>query len=211
MKTVHGATFNRLLEVFQECTRSGEEARLFLETRNGLIFANLSVKLPVPRPGNSSTFRQAKKKTPSTLRRDQERMAKFLQRKNSTFSATSTPNQNVENPKPADSISWETPDQDSGAREEEVETTLETAAKTEPGLTEEDWKIMERLMDTKMRRFDNSDNVEKVTNVPFEKSKNDDGDSDDNDNLEAAKQWTMKQKLSFRNLFIYSSFMSWLN
>ena len=62
-----------------------------------------------------------------------------------------------------------------------------------------------------MRRFDNSDNVEKITNVPFEKSKNDDGDSDDNDNLEAAKQWTMKQKLSFRNLFIYSSFMSWLN
>ena len=35
------------------------------------------------------------------------------------------------------------------------------------------------------------DNVEKITNVPFEKSENDDGDSDDNDNLEAAKQWTM--------------------
>ena len=171
MKTVHGATFNRLLEVFQECTRLGEEAGLFLETRNGLVSANLSVKLPVPRPGNSSTFIQAKKKTPSTLRRDRER--KFLHRKtNSTFSATSTPNQNVVNLKPADSISWDTPDQDFGTREEEGEMTLETAAKTKPGLSDENWKIMERLMDTKMRRFDNSDNVEKITNVPFEKSEN---------------------------------------
>ena len=39
MKT--GATFNRLVvfQVFQKCSISGDQARLFLETINGMVFA----------------------------------------------------------------------------------------------------------------------------------------------------------------------------
>ena len=46
-------TVNRLVETYHECVASGEKASLFLETRNGLQFANLSVQVPVVKPGTS--------------------------------------------------------------------------------------------------------------------------------------------------------------
>ena len=48
-------TITRLLKTFQECVENGEQARLFLETRNGEQFANLSVKVPVVKPGTFQT------------------------------------------------------------------------------------------------------------------------------------------------------------
>ena len=47
---------------------------------------------------------------------------------------------------PADSINRETPELDSGAREEEGE--LETA-ENKPGFTDEDWKIFDRMLEKK--------------------------------------------------------------
>ena len=65
----------------------------------------------------------------------------------------------------------ETPDLDSGAREEEGE--LETA-KNKPGLTDEDWKIFDRILENKFGKLPTEDNFEKNSGVPFENSKDDD-------------------------------------
>ena len=88
-------TMNKLFETFQECVARGEKASLFLETRNGSQHANFSVKLPVSKPGKI-TPRPKTSKSPSTVRRDQQRLDTFLQRKRSQESwsppaATSTP------------------------------------------------------------------------------------------------------------------------
>ena len=88
-------TMNKLFETFQECVARGEKASLFLETRNGSQHANFSVKLPVCKPGKV-TPRPKTSKSPSTVRRDQQRLDTFMQRKRSRESwsppaATSTP------------------------------------------------------------------------------------------------------------------------
>ena len=104
MKIEDESTVNKLLEAFQECTSRGEQAKLFLETRNGMVYVNMAVNLslPVLRPGNCSTLKKKKKKTPSTLRRNQERMEMFLQRKKAAIPSTSTPkSQNAEAPRSA--------------------------------------------------------------------------------------------------------------
>ena len=75
-------TINRLLETFQESAARGEQASLFLETRNGKQFGTLSVRIPDDRLfGTTSTLGSARKKSPSTMRRDQHRLREFLQRK----------------------------------------------------------------------------------------------------------------------------------
>ena len=70
---------------------NGEQARLFLETRNGEQFANLSVKMPVVKPGTFQTnmSRSRNRKSPSSIRRDQNRLKTYLQRK--TFQETWSP------------------------------------------------------------------------------------------------------------------------
>ena len=80
MDTMTGSeAFTALLETFQGCTRRGERATLFLETKNGNEVATLKVELPA-RPGTTSVG-LARKKSPSTVKRDKARMEKFVQRK----------------------------------------------------------------------------------------------------------------------------------
>ena len=69
-----------LLETFQGCKRRGEHATLFLETRNGNQVATFRVKAPAKasKPGEVTTPR---KKAPSAVRRDQQRLRTFLQKK----------------------------------------------------------------------------------------------------------------------------------
>ena len=74
-------TINRLVETFQESAARGEQARLFLETRNGHQFATFSVRAPVAKPGIFQTNISRTRKSPSTIRRDQNRMKTYLQRK----------------------------------------------------------------------------------------------------------------------------------
>ena len=99
-----GDTITTLLETFQECVGKGEQARLFLETRNGEQFANLSVKVPVVKPGTFQTnmSRSSNRKSPSTIRRDQNRLKNYLQRKmsNETWNPgkTSTPAKDLSQP-----------------------------------------------------------------------------------------------------------------
>ena len=92
---------NKLLLTFQEFTKRGDTASLFLETRDGLQYGTLRVKLPVSKePGTPDTksYKQArarvsksKSKSPSTLRRDKERLAGYKMRKtimNTSHSST---------------------------------------------------------------------------------------------------------------------------
>ena len=69
-----------LLETFQGCKRRGEHATLFLETRNGNQVATFRVKAPAKesKPGEVTTPR---KKAPSAVRRDQQRLRTFLLKK----------------------------------------------------------------------------------------------------------------------------------
>ena len=142
MQADDGTTINMLLEAFQECKRRGEHAKLFLETRNGTVFTNFSAKIPVSRPGTTSTLQ--KKKTPSSLRRDQERMAKFLMKKKKSRGSfsTSTPkasnqisstssNQAMEMTSEADSVSCETAGLDTRAGEQNGDDTETTKEKKE--------------------------------------------------------------------------------
>ena len=75
-------TINVLLEAFQECRRRGDWATLFLETKNGNEFATLKVKMPASHTstklGNTFHGSAAKRKSPSAVRRDRERMEKFV-------------------------------------------------------------------------------------------------------------------------------------
>ena len=74
-------TINLLLEKFRECARRGDQARLFLETRNGDQFGTLTVRIPGDPPGPTSPLRTCRRKSPSTVRRNQERLRTFLKKK----------------------------------------------------------------------------------------------------------------------------------
>ena len=209
MKTGDDSTINKLLEAFQECTSRGEQAKLFLETRNGMVYVNMAVNLslPVLRPGNCSTLKK-KKKTPSTLRRNQERMEMFLQRKKAAIPSTSTPkSQNAEAPRSAspasssqametsntaaDTVGWETPGQDTGAWKQDGETTKGTTKR----FSGEFWAKFDEMLDKHIAKS----STKIINNLPPENERNnDDIESDDGDNIEAAKEWTIRQKLSFR-------------
>ena len=131
-------------------------------------------------------------------------MEKFWQRKNEETFSTSTPksqnaevlssalpassSKDMETPPntAADTVGLETPGQDTRARKQGGEKTTETLKQE---LTDEDGAKFGRILDN---------SVKKLNNVPFENTNYDDIESDDGDNIEAAKEWTLKQKLSFR-------------
>ena len=76
-------TINLLLETFRNFSRKGDQASLFLETRNGEKFGTLRVRIPAARPGPTSPPGSPRRKSPSTLRRNQKRLKSFLERKSS--------------------------------------------------------------------------------------------------------------------------------
>ena len=79
-----GDHINLLLETFREFTSRGDHATLFLEARDGKQFGTLRVK--IPDAGRTPTRRlgtSGRKKSPSTVRRNQDRLRRFLARKTS--------------------------------------------------------------------------------------------------------------------------------
>ena len=204
-------TITKLLDTFQECKRRGDQAKLFLETRNGSVFANLVEELPVSPPGRRP-FKN-KKKTPSSLRRDHERMEKFIQRKKSeeTFS-TSTPEKSnqpsiasttsdMDASGAADSISCETPELDSRAGNQDDETEQTTPADEGTNINQEIFKSKERFevflkqMDNIIQRTIKETINEQLSNSVTEERINDE-DMVNNDNIEDAKKWAVNQKQS---------------
>ena len=76
---MNGDAINLMLDTFQELRRRGDQARLFLETRNGEQFGTLQIRIPKGKPGAPNTTH--KSKSPSTVRRNQQRMKSFIERK----------------------------------------------------------------------------------------------------------------------------------
>ena len=71
-----------LLETFQELTRKGNQATLFLEARNGKQFGTLKVKSYPVKPEEPSKWRKNKRKSPSTVRRGQRILTQQRSRPN---------------------------------------------------------------------------------------------------------------------------------
>ena len=94
MDRMDGDSINLLLETFREYARRGKQARLFLESRNGQQFGTLTVRIPGVTPGPTSPLGTHRRKSPSTVRRNQERLRNFLKKKasqDSLGSSTGTP------------------------------------------------------------------------------------------------------------------------
>ena len=205
-------TIAALLETFQECTSRGENAMLFLETRNGVQFANLRVKLPASTSDKTFLGSTAKKKSPSTLKRDKVRLVNYLKKKSLQDSwklnATSTPATKAP-PFPAScSLVLETPKEvscengsvDCRAGDQDAEMNSDSEKKqTTQRLSQEDRLFLENLIDKSLNKFDNL--LEKTDDTLVENDNDDDeiNEDDSEDNIEAAKKWTMQQKLSLSN------------
>ena len=78
---MNGDSITLLVETFQELRKSGTQARLFLETRNGLQFGTLQIRTQASKPGAETPVKTPRKKAPSTVRRDQQRLKTYLLRK----------------------------------------------------------------------------------------------------------------------------------
>ena len=210
-------TVTKLLEAFQECRKRGDQARLFLETRNGRVFANLAVEMPASHP----VLRPVKTKTPSSRRRDRKRMENFLQRRKyqQTFS-TSTPEKSnqplitssisdVEPSSITDTTSCEIPQLDSraGNRDQDPEET--TPAEEKPNFLDELLKNKEMFEDFKKALHEGiSQAIPKaikeipkamktsMNEIQFENNSVTENRIDDEDNIEDAKMWAISQKQS---------------
>ena len=95
MDRMDGDSINLLLETFREYARRGDQARLFLESRNGQQFGTLTVRILGVTPGPTSPLGTHRRKSPSTVRRNQERLRKFFKKKKASLdslgSSTGTP------------------------------------------------------------------------------------------------------------------------
>ena len=214
-------TVNRLVETYHECVASGEKASLFLETRNGLQFANLSVQVPVVKPGTSqkNMQRSRNRKSPSKVRRNQKRLKMFLQRK--TFENTWSPGESsipVKEPSQPDLACCTQSGESSTLDEQKIvnivnseENDLENDGNSEKENTNDqnEDKKKERLISifssiAFLKSFES--NCKAICEESFgemnkelkgeNKTNNHEEEYDNVDNIEDAKLWAMRQKQS---------------
>ena len=78
-------TFNNILELYQKCRRSGDWAKVYLETRGSDQFFTISVNVSAGSTAATSSGmeRESKKrkKKPGQVRRDQQRRIAFLEKR----------------------------------------------------------------------------------------------------------------------------------
>ena len=210
-----GDHINLLLETFREFTSRGDHATLFLEARDGKQFGTLRVK--IPDAGRTPTRRlgtSGRKKSPSTVRRNQDRLRRFLARKTSQDSLGSPSSSTCSTPtlkngltsssqatldKPVKDVSSEEPD-----KSIEKEALIENQEHNGDDQDEvkkfgqgwwhaikdkEAWlKDFEKICDRVGKQF-----VMKHENDNVEKNGENDMDKDD-DNIEDVKKWALMQK-----------------
>ena len=121
----------RTSSIIFQCRERGEQATLFLETRDGGEFATLRVNLPGSHRSHSagktvlgSTKNKTPNKSPSTLKRDRERLINFIKKKRQeswSDNKTSTPLTKIQSlPEPVHSQPG-TPAMDNKASDEAVD------------------------------------------------------------------------------------------
>ena len=197
-------TIAALLETFQESKERGEQATLILETRNGVQFATFKVKLPDSHRRVKTSLESAKKKSPSTVKRDKERLEKFNQRKtllqeDCSFKC-STPSSKYELQADQDSNQ----DMVTPALDNELDkrASVSETVDEEPGDTtdfeQDDMKKIENSL-SKVYAVREQILQDLMANMITKSdiSKSDDKIEEDNDNIEGAKLWAMNQKQDF--------------
>ena len=199
-------TITALLETFQESKERGEQATLILETRNGVQFATFKVKLPDSHRTVKTSLESAKKKSPSTVKRDKERLEKFNQRKkllqeDCSFKC-STPSSKYELQEEQDSNQ----DMVTPALDNEMVKRASETVDEEPGDTtdfeQDDVEKLENSLSKALKKANaECDQIlqDLMANMITKSdiSKSDDKIEEDNDNIEDAKLWAMNQKQDF--------------
>ena len=192
--------FTALLETFQGCKRRGERATLFLETKNGNEVATLKVELPA-RPGTTSVG-LARKKSPSTVKRDKARMEKFVQRKTLQETwcppATSSPSIKTEKHSKQDMViqALDEPDKsDDGEILNDDNASIDENVKERLLKNNESvFSIVKEINDRMLKKTD-------LQTIGTKGNKNEEGNlqsnDDDTDNIEDAKLWALSQKQNF--------------
>ena len=97
-------------------------------------------------------------------------------------------------------VSCENGSVDCRAGDQDAETNSDSEKKqTTQRLSQEDRLFLENLIDKSLNKFDNL--LEKTDDTLVENDNDDDeiNEDDSEDNIEAAKKWTMQQKLSLSN------------
>ena len=203
-----------LLETFQGCTKRGESATLFLETKNGHEFATLKVKLAA-RPGRTS-IGLARKKSPSTVRRDKARMEKFVQAKTLQETwcppATSTPSLKIDNLAEQDVVVQALVNEDKldnvVDKQEKSDEKMpnENDMKMEKAGSQLDQKMIDEIIDKSVAKNGKElmTNFNKINDLLNSMLSDVTGDKknleyDISDNLEEAKLWAINQKQSLAN------------
>ena len=206
-----GNTINALLEAFKGCRERGEQATLFLETRDGGEFATLRVNLPASHKSHSasktvlgSTKNKTPNKSPSTLKRDRERLINFIKKKRQeswSDNETSTPLTKIQSlPEPVHSQPG-TPAMDNKVCDEVVDNEKradESDEKEEKGWSQEDFEIFKKLLKESFSKFPTKSDILRIG----EKTKDEKSDvenEEDNENLEDAKLWAKNQKSTWLN------------
>ena len=191
-------TITALLETFQESKERGEQATLILETRNGVQFATFKVKLPDSHRTVKTSLESAKKKSPSTVKRDKERLEKFNQRKkllqeDCSFKC-STPSSKYELQEEQDSNQ----DMVTPALDNEMAPASETVDGDTTDFEQDDVEKLENSLSALKKANAERDRIlqDLMANMLTKSdiSKSDDKIEEDNDNIEGAKLWAMKQK-----------------
>ena len=202
----NSTTIHSILDLYQQCRRNGDWARMYLETQDGREYFTISICPSAGKPANGPEQKKVKRKKPSQVRRDQFRRAAFLERKqcHKTESVSATnkikdeEENKVEEKETMESVAGETR---SSELSQDEKTSDEEKGNVEEGMTPEDLEKLEKMIrDVVTRSYEES--LEKMKNeLSFEKMKNeiDEEVKDDNDNDKEAKIWALNQKRSYIN------------
>ena len=210
-------TIHSILELYQRCRRKGDWAKVYLETQDGRECFSISVS---PSAGTTAggagveKMERAKRKNPSQVRRDRQRRAAFLERRHQGVAATpatltatniaGTDKEEMDEEKTEiESGAGETSSakvEASEANEEDINNEINTG---ENRLTQENIEELRRLIKEDINNGLYKKDLE-TWKMEKPNNKNEDSKDKENDNIEDAKVWALKQKQSFKNIEIES-------
>ena len=148
-----------------------------------------------------------RKKSPSTVRRDQQRLRTFLQNKSAQESlgrpsATSTPTINraksdssSQVAEKSGTVAKDKPANESGMEYQETDDETKSDSDTEKAGSQIDWKEIDKMINRNVTKFNKEAN--EIFGSLLSDATGNKQENDLNDNLEEAKVWAKNQKKSF--------------
>ena len=208
-------TFHSILELYQQCRRNGDWARIYLETQDGREFFTVSICPLAGKPAGvaEEEKKKPKKKKPSQVRRDQLRRAAFLERRQRQASEADSVTTNkfrdeeenkAEDMETGKSVTGETRSAELGDGKKSSDE--EKIGSDEERMTNEATKLDIEKLEELIRNAVNTgvnrgyeESLEKLKNRLNEEDYKNSEDDNDNENSEEAKMWALKQKRSYIN------------